>query len=456
MGKHAVVLGASMAGLLAARALTESFDRVTVVERDVLPTEAEQRRGVPQGRHVHVLLARGGRALDGLLPGLTEEVIAAGASVGDLLGNVRWFLSGHRISRTSIGQSVLFAGRPLLEGHVRARVRALPGVTFVDGHDVTDLVASPDRRSIIGVRLQPHGQGSGAGEDGGEGGGGAGAEKFVACDLVLDATGRGSRTPLWLEGLGYQKPVAEKIHIGLGYASRSYRLRPDALGSDGLILHSWTPESPRAAALVVQEGGRHLLTVAGLLGDYPPTDPAEFDAFVSTLQFPDVQEALRDSEPLDDPIAFRYPANVRQRYERLRDFPAGLLVLGDAVCSFNPIYGQGMTSSAMQAEALHRLLLDGRPFGWRRYFQAIGKVVNAPWDITTGADLAFPGVEGRRTAKVRLVNAYVPRLHAAASTDPTLAAAFVRVTGLLDRPEALLRPDRALRVLTRKGRGRAH
>jgi 2-polyprenyl-6-methoxyphenol hydroxylase-like FAD-dependent oxidoreductase len=450
MGEHAVVLGASMAGLLAARALTESFERVTVVERDVLPTEAEHRRGVPQGRHVHVLLARGGQALDGLLPGLTEEVIAAGAPVGDLLANVRWFLSGYRISRTEIGQPVLFAGRPLLEGHVRARVRALPGVTFADGHDVVDLVASPDRRSIIGVRIQARG------EDGGEGGAGAAAAKTIACDLVLDATGRGSRTPLWLEGLGYRKPVAEKIHIGLGYASRSYRLRPDALGSDGLILHSWTPKSPRAAALVVQEGGRHLLTVAGLLGDYPPTDPAAFDAFVSTLQFPDVQEALRDSEPLDDPIAFQYPANVRQRYERLRDFPAGLLVLGDAVCSFNPIYGQGMTSSAMQAEALHRLLLDGRPFGWRRYFQAIAKLVNAPWDITTGADLAFPGVEGRRTAKVRLVNAYVPRLHAAATTDRTLAAAFVRVTGLLDRPEALLRPDRALRVLTHRGRGRAH
>lgn len=448
MGEHAVVLGASMAGLLAACALADSYKRVTVVERDGLPIDGHtQRRGVPQGRHVHALLARGGQALDSLLPGVTKEVIAAGAPVGDLLGNVRWFLSGHRISQTDIGQQVLFAGRPLLEGHVRARVRALPGVTFADGHDVVDLVSAPDRRRIIGVRIRENGNGHGYG------GSGATEEKVLDSDLVVDATGRGSRTPLWLENLGYEKPFAEKVHIGLGYASRSYRLRPDAMGTDGLYLHGWTPQHPRAAALVAQEDGRHLVTLAGLLGDYPPTDPAGFDEFVTTLLFPDVQEALRDAEPLDDPIAFQYPANVRQRYERLRDFPEGLLVLGDAVCSFNPIYGQGMTSSAMQAETLHRLLTDDRPFTWRRYFQAVAKVVDAPWEITTGADLAFPGVKGRRTAKVRLVNAYVPRLHAAATTDRSLAAAFVRVTGLLDRPEALLRPDRALRVLTHRKRG---
>jgi 2-polyprenyl-6-methoxyphenol hydroxylase-like FAD-dependent oxidoreductase len=447
MGEHAVVLGASMAGLLAARALTDSYKRVTVVERDALPTDWQQRRGVPQGRHVHALLARGGQALDSLLPGLTKEVIAAGAPVGDLLGNVRWFLSGQRISQTDIGQQVLFAGRPLLEGHVRARVRALPGVTFADGHDVVDLVVAADRRRIVGVRVRENGNANGNGNIG------AAEEIVLDCDMVVDATGRGSRTPLWLESLGYEKPFAEKIHIGLGYASRSYRLRPDAMGTDGLYLHGWTPQHPRAAALVAQEGGRHLVTIAGLLGDYPPTDPAGFDEFVTTLLFPDVQEALRGAEPLDDPIAFQYPANVRQRYERLRDFPEGLLVLGDAVCSFNPIYGQGMTSSAMQAETLHRLLTDDRPFTWRRYFQAVAKVVDAPWEITTGADLAFPGVKGRRTAKIRLVNVYVPRLHAAATTDRSLAAAFVRVTGLLDRPEALLRPDRALRVLTHRKRG---
>lgn len=170
-------------------------------------------------------------------------------------------------------------------------------------------------------------------------------------------------------------------------------------------------------------------------------------AFAASLPFPDVHEIIRDAEPLDDPVPFRYPANVRHRYERLRRFPAGLLVLGDAVCSFDPVYGQGMTVAAMQARELRTLLAAGRVPDPRRWFRRISRVLDVPWDIATGADLAFHGVTGRRTRKVRLVNAYLPRLHAAAAHDAELAAAFVRVTGLLDRPEGLLRPDRVLRVL---------
>ena len=436
-GGHAVVLGGSMAGLLTARVLADHYPRVTIVERDVLPAIGEHRRGVPQGRHVHALLARGGQVLDELFGGLTAEVVAAGAPSADLLAGIRWMLSGHRISRVDIGQPVIFAGRPLLEGHVRARVRALPGVTIADARDIVELATTADRRRVTGVRVR----------------GGDGKLAGIEADLVVDATGRGSRTPRWLADLGYPQPDAEKIHIGVGYSSRGYRLPPGALGSDRLILLNWTPRHPRAAAVVAQEGGRHLVTLAGMLGDHPPTDPEGFRAFAAGLPFPDIYDAIRDGEPLDDPVAFRYPANVRHRYERLRSFPDGLLVLGDAVCAFNPIYGQGMTVAALQADALRRLLSRGRPLAWRRYFRAVADVIDVPWQIATGTDLAFPGVPGRRTAKIRLVNAYLPRLHAAAATDHTLAAAFVRVTGLLDRPEGLLRPDRVLRVLRHRRAG---
>jgi 2-polyprenyl-6-methoxyphenol hydroxylase-like FAD-dependent oxidoreductase len=264
---------------------------------------------------------------------------------------------------------------------------------------------------------------------------------------VVDATGRGSRTPVWLGELGYQRPEQERVEIGLGYATRTYRLRPGALGGDRLIVTAGTPANPRMAALAATEGGRHMLTVGGICGDYPPTDPPVFEAFVATLPSADIAAAIAGAEPLDDPVPFRFPASVRHRYERLSGFPAGLLVIGDAVCSFNPVYGQGMTVAAAEAMILRGLLGRQSVPDARRYFRAITAAIDPPWDIAAGADLAFPQVPGNRPAKVRVVNAYLPRLHAAAARDEKLAAALVRVIGLKDRPEGLLRPDRVLRVL---------
>jgi 2-polyprenyl-6-methoxyphenol hydroxylase-like FAD-dependent oxidoreductase len=431
--EHAVVLGASMAGLLTARVLSESFRQVTVVERDVLPAEAGQRRGVPQGRHLHALLCRGGQILDDLFPGLTKQVAETGAPVGDLLGNIRWFLSGHRLAQVDIGQPVLFATRPMLEAHVRSLVKGLSGVTFLEGRDIIGPVAAGNKRRVTGVRVRSEG----------------GAEDVIDADLVVDTTGRASRTPAWLEELGYARPVTDKVAVDVAYATRTYRLPPDVLGTDQLIMNFWTPDNPRAAGLEKTDD-RFILTAAGLLGDHPPTDPKGFDAFVASLKFPDIPDAIRDGEPLDDPVAFRYPANVRQRYERMRDFPDSFLVLGDAVCAFNPIYGQGMTSASLQANALRGLLADGRPLTWRRHFQAMAKAVDDPWTISTSNDLAFPGVTGRRTPLVRVVNAYLPRLHELGERDPEAAAAFLRVVGLLESPATMLRPGLALRVLTRR------
>ncbi len=428
-GDHAVVLGASMAGLLAARVLTDSYRKVTVIDRDAMPEIGAHRRGVPQGRHQHVLRAHGRAVLEELFPGFTAHAVQAGAQAGDALGHCRWLLSGYRLRQADIGLPGLFASRPLLEGQVRARVRALPGVTFMERTDIVGLTATAGRR-VTGVQVRDR----------------AGELVQVPADLVVDATGRGSRTPVWLAEWGYQPPAEDRIEIGLGYATRTYRLRPGALGPDKLIVTGPTPDNPRTGGLVTLEGGRHMVTLGGILGDHPPTDPAGFDAFAASLPFTDIAEAIAGAQPLDNPVAFRFPASVRRRYEHLDQFPDGLLVLGDAVCSFNPVYGQGMTVAANQALALRRLLARSPNPAPDRYFRAIAKAVDTPWDFAVAADLAFPGVPGTRTAKIRLANAYLPRLLAAASSDVALGAAFVRVVGLLDRPEGLLRPDRVLRV----------
>lgn len=253
--------------------------------------------------------------------------------------------------------------------------------------------------------------------------------------------------PRWLSELGYQVPAQDRVEIGLGYATRTYRLRPGAMNGDRLILTVGTLASPRFGALAAIEGGRHILTLGGICGDYPPTDPAGFADFASALPTGAIAAAVADAEPLDDPVPFWFPASTRNRYERLREFPAGLLVIGDAVCSFNPVYGQGMTVAAMQVLALRRHIGAGTADTPSRFFKDIAAVIDIPWDIAVGADLAFPQVPGPRPAKVRLVNAYPPRLHAAAAGDGELALAMIRVIGLKDRPEGLMRPDRMLRVL---------
>jgi flavin-dependent dehydrogenase len=433
VGDRAVVLGASMAGLLAARVLADAYAQVIVVDRDQLPEGSAQRRGVPQGYQLHALLARGQQALEELFPGFTATLVAQGVPAGDMLANARLYLSGHRLRQTHTGLVLLCASRPVLEGHVRARVRALPNVAFLDSCDIMSLAATPDGRRVTGARVQRRE--------------GDSTEEVLGADLVVDATGRGSRTPLWLETLGYGRPVKDEVRIRLGYATRNYRLPRGALGGDLAALHGLTPQHPRGGALQMLDADRLMVTLGGVLGDHPPTDPDGFLAFARSLRFPDIYDTIRDAEPLDDPVAFRFPASVRHRYERLTRFPDGLLVLGDAVSSFNPIYGQGITVAALEALALRRHLEQGIQPQPRRVFADLARVVDVPWDIAAGGDLVFPGVPGRRTLKGRLISAYLARLHAAAAHDATLASAFVQVIGMVAPPQSLLGPGVALRVL---------
>jgi 2-polyprenyl-6-methoxyphenol hydroxylase-like FAD-dependent oxidoreductase len=226
-----VVLGAGMAGLLAAHVLTDAYGQVTVIDRDELPETPRHRRGVPHGRHLHALAARGQQALEELFPGLTAELVAHGAPAGSLLANARLYLSGHLLRQADTGLVLLCASRPFLEGHLRARVRALPNVTWLDRCDVVGLATTPEARRVTGARVLRRADHS--------------AEQLLGADLVVDATGRGSRAPMWLEALGYARPAKEQVRIGLGYATRTYRLPPDALDGDLAVLQAATPQHPR-------------------------------------------------------------------------------------------------------------------------------------------------------------------------------------------------------------------
>lgn len=435
---HAVVVGGSMAGLLAARVLRETFASVTVVERDVLTDDASYRRGVPQARHAHGLLARGRESLEELLPGLTAELVGLGVPAVDLQAEVRWVNGGRLMCRAPSGLLGLGVSRPLLESRIRARVRPIRDVRIVDGCHATGLVRSTDGRRVVGLRALDRGADRG--------------EQVIPADLVVDASGRSSRGPHWLEALGYPPPEVEQVRIGLVYATRTFRRAP---GDPDWAVVGGTSANPRGGASIAQEDDRWMVSLAGILGDTPPTDPAGFTAFAGSLAAPLVHEIVAQSEPLSDVVRFRTPSSIRRRYERLPRFPEGYLVLGDAISSFDPVYGQGMTVAAVEALRLRDCLAEGTADLARRFLRAAARVVDNPWDISVGGDLRFPGVAGRRTPKVRAVNAYLERLHVAAERDPVVGRAFLRVVNLVDRPESLLAPALVVRVLRGQRAGTA-
>jgi 2-polyprenyl-6-methoxyphenol hydroxylase-like FAD-dependent oxidoreductase len=430
-----------MAGLLAARVLSEAYAQVVIVDRDELSGVTGARRGVSQGRHVHGLLARGQQILDELFPGFTAQAVAAGVPTGDL-GELRWYFNGRRLKPAATGLICVSADRPVLEALVRGRVEALPGVRILDRCDIVDLVATPDRSRVTGVRLHRHGRG----------GDGPGAEEVLEADLVVDATGRGSRMPVWLEQLGYPVPEEDRIKIDLTYTTRHFRLRDEAvLDGDLSINPVSTPSHPRGAFFSRIEGGRCVLSLTGVLGESAPTDPEGFTAWVKSLPVPDIYDVIHDAEPLDDAVSLRYPQSVRRHYERLTAFPERLLVLGDAACSFNPVYGQGMTVAALEALTLRGHLARGVPQA-QAFFKDISAVIDVPWDISAGGDLSFPVVEGRRTAKVRVGNAYMAKLQSAAVHDGSITRTFMRVAGLVDPPQSLMSPGMVYRVLRNANR----
>ncbi|MGN9910187.1 FAD-dependent oxidoreductase [Phytohabitans sp. LJ34] len=429
----AVVVGASMGGLLAARVLSEAYSKVFVVDRDRLPDDPVARRGVPQGRQLHVLLARGREAFDELFPGLSGELGALGAPLVDLHDEVHWYNDGFRMRRAPSDLIAVGVSRALLEHRVRERVGALPGVELCAPVDVLGLEATSDRRRVTGVRVRPAG----------------GDDRAIAADLVVDASGRASRTPYWLEHLGYPRPAEEEVHIGITYLTRMYRREPHH--NEGLYgaLTNAVPGAPRAGILAAMEGDQFAVALSGILGDEPPADDEGIARFAGTLAAPQIAEVVRTAVPTSDPVRMRFPASRRRRYERLRRFPDGYLVIADALCSFNPIYGQGMTVAALEALLLRRLLDRGRHDLARRFFRSAARLIDAPWSVAVGTDLRFPEVVGTRSPKVRFVNAYIHRLHAAAMADPALGAAFLRVVNLVDPPYKLLAPGIMWRVLRR-------
>lgn len=430
---HAVVLGASMAGLLSARVLSTHFARVTVVERDALPDGNGSRKGVPQGNHAHGLLASGYRVMDAYFPGMMDELESAGAPRGDTVGDFLWFQYGGWKLRHQSGLRGITVSRPTLEAAVRRRVKSLPNVTFREGADFGPPAFDPATSRVTGVPVTDRA---------------TRALETVDADLVVDASGRGSQSPKWLESWGFGAPPTTQVKVDVGYATRVFERRPgDFMGSTGGVVAGTPPNSTRFAALLAAEDNRWVCTLAGMLGDYPPADDAGWLPWAKTLPTPDVFELASGRPAIGDIASYRFPANQRRFYEKMKRFPGGFLVIGDAICSFNPIYGQGMSAAALEARALEAALAGGADHLAPRFFRAAGKVADIPWLVATGEDFRYPQVEGKRPPMHGLINRYLGRVHRVATYDPAVCGAFMNVANLLAAPPSVMKPSIMRRVL---------
>jgi 2-polyprenyl-6-methoxyphenol hydroxylase-like FAD-dependent oxidoreductase len=417
-----------MAGLLAARVLTDHAKEVVVVERDDVAGGPVPRRGVPQGNQVHGLLARGLERMESMFPGLTRELADAGAEVADPGVDLQWWVTGERKPPSPIGPGVSCT-RPFLEWHLRRRVTALAGVSVLCGR-ADALTASSGR--VDGVVLADSGE-------------------RVAGDLVVDCTGRSTSMDDWLTALGYEPPPRRTVKVDLGYATRSYPRQPDDRLGDARAIISITEDYQRARGAVAfpVEGGRWIVTVGAYHDDRPRADAADFADRLRTDPAPGMRLFAERDDALTDVATFRYPASLRRDFHRCRRLPAGLVALGDSVASFNPLYGQGMTSAALQAGTLAEYLGSGASMAEpaTRYFRRLRPVIDSVWKLSTSADFRMAHVTGDRPAGLKMTLLLNDLYTKATLRDADLHGLFLRVVNLQTRPEQLARPDHLLRAL---------
>lgn len=449
--RQAIVIGGSMAGLLAARVLSDHFERVTLIERDVLPDGPTVRPGVPQMRHYHALLGRGQQLLEKFFPGIGQELAEAGAQRFDLPTDSLWRAPGGWGERYSPGLSLISCSRALLEWQVRQRVCRLPRVHVLDGHIVTGLLASGDARAVAGVRVRPrppvptddteHSAPMAATVS---------AESDLAADLVVDASGRDSHLPRWLESFGYPMPPETRINPYLGYASRVYTLPAEVMPDWKFLVVQLKPPQTRGAVVAQIEDGKWIVLLVGTGRDYPPNDEAGFLAFAEGLSTSLVAEFLRAAQPITPVYGYRRTENRQLHYEKVSRRPERLLVMGDAAVAFNPAYGQGMSVAAIEANLLDTWLRDQRqrqPNGdltglSARFQRGLAKATAMPWLMATGQDLLYPTTDGPRVgAMSRLIQRYVDLVLQVAKVDPVVGLDFWRVIHFLAPMSTLFSPS---------------
>lgn len=434
-GEHAIVIGGSIAGCLAAEVLSRQFARVTVIEKGRFNDQTSERRGVPQEKHVHLLLLRGKQVMEQIFPGLLDELELSGAVVADLGHDVKWFQYGLWKQRYRSGVSAHYSSRRLIDNLLHRRIHANSKITVLANTVVKGLQINhhADRPNVTGVVVS---------EDGGT--------RSLDSSLVLDASGRGTRVADWIAAAGLGETVTTLIETRLGYASRVYRRRREYQDRWKVLLVLPKPPGQRRMGVISPiEGDRWLVTTGGWFDDFPKPMPDAFIEFLKELPVPDIYDVVKDAEPLSDVSGFRVPGSLRRHYERLERWPDGLIVMGDALCSLNPLYSQGMTLCGMEAECLAReirkwLIVRNHT---RHIQSCLAQVVQPAWDMAAGEDMRFSETAGERSILMRLRHWYGAGLARLSASNRLALQTQIGVTNLVVPPERLYRPEIATRIL---------
>jgi flavin-dependent dehydrogenase len=425
---HAIVLGGSAAGLMAARVLADHAERVTVIERDELPDAAEHRKGTPQSRHANNLMAGAVALLERWYPGATDEFRARGATVerGDTM---RFWLEGRRLAVTDVGGATLLMTRPVLDEVLRRRLRDRSEVTVLTGRDVVGLRHAGGR--VAGADTERRSDRTREAHD---------------ADLVVDAMGRGSKGTAWLESAGFAPPDEVRIDVGVRYATRLFERRAGDLDGDQSVFVAPLGRARGGVAFAVEDG-RWLVTLYGYRGDAPPADLDAFRAWTATLPSDEIARLVAAARPLDDGATFGVPAVRLRRFDRLPRPPRGWLAIGDSLCNLNPCYGQGITSAAFQVEALDDALAEGRGGLERRYYRRAVARASDLFELGWGNDAGLDGYDGPRSPVPAPLRWYLRRLQRVAAYDATVCRAFQRVVTSLGGRTSVFAPRVVWRVL---------
>ncbi|MFV9634016.1 FAD-dependent oxidoreductase [Mycobacterium neumannii] len=412
--KHVAVIGGSLAGMCAARVLSDVSDRITIYERDDLPADPANRAAVPQGRHVHLLMARGAEEFESHFPGLLADMVADGVPILENRPDcIHFGAAGHVLGtahRLRDEFTAYVPSRPQLEWQIRKRVKDIDNVDFVHA-GVVEPIYDAVRETVTGVLLD--------------------SGQIVDADLVVDAAGRGTRLPAWLEKWGYARPVEETVDVGIAYASHQFHV-PEGLLAEKVVVAGASREQPLGIGMLFYEDGNWNVTAFGV-GKVPPPQTVEqiLDLADEVLP-PHVSSALRQATPLGEMAFHRYPTSRWRRYDTLERFPEGIIPFGDAVVSFNPTFGQGMTMTAIQAGNLRSVLASGDPDVAGRLAKATAKTTWPVWVMTAIGDLSLHNATGKSKWWYKPVGGLFDQFLGAAETDPVLAEWFLRRFSLLD------------------------
>ena len=438
IGRRAVVVGAGIAGLCAARVLADYFEHVTVLERDILPQDACHRGGTPQSKHVHGLLGGGQRALSDLFPAFEEDLAKAGAVQLRVGLDIRIEMPGYDpFPRRDLGWISYSMSRPLIELVVRQRVAQYANITFHPNCRARSFEATPDGTTVTAVRFEN----------------GDGRSASLRADIIVDASGRGNLTLGLLESIGRAQPQMTVIEVDIGYATAIFAI-PDDMSVDwkGVRTLGQAPQHSRGGLMLPLEENCWILTLGGRHANKPPGDGEGFLAYAQQLRTPTIYNAIKKAARVGDVACFGFPASVWRHFEQIEPFPRGLLPIGDAICRFNPVYGQGMSVAAQEAVLLHQLLRkqaeESDPLAELAptFFVGASALIDTPWAVAAVPDFSFPETRGQRPSDFERTREFAMALTRLAARDPDVHKLMVEVQALVKSRSVLRDPDLVERV----------